>query len=82
MMQQQRPELAMTPLRIGAFLLIVLGALGLAYRQFTITKETHEAKVGPVEFKVKDRETIHVPTWLGIGAIVLGGVVLLVGKGR
>jgi hypothetical protein len=72
----------MTPLRIGTLVLMVLGALGLAYRQFSFTKETHEAKVGPLEFTVKDKETINVPPWLGIGAIVIGGIVLLVSKRR
>jgi hypothetical protein len=72
----------MTPLRIGAFLLIVLGALGLAYGRFQFTKETHQTKVGPIELTVKDKETIKVPTWLGVGAIVLGGVVLLVSNRR
>lgn len=72
----------MTPLRIGAFVLIVLGALGLAYGKFTYTKESREAKVGPLEFTVKDKESIEIPKWLGIGAVVLGGLVLLVNKRR
>jgi hypothetical protein len=70
----------MSPLRIGAFILVVLGALGLAYGKFSVTKETHQAKLGPIEFKVKEKETINIPQWLGIGSILLGGVVLLVGK--
>lgn len=73
----------MTPLRIGAFVLIVLGALGLAYGKFTYTKESREAKVGPLEFTVKDKESIEIPKWLGVGAIVIGGLVLLApGKRR
>jgi len=72
----------MSPLRIGAFVLIILGALGLVYGKFSVTKETHEAKFGPIELKVKEKETINIPQWLGVGAILLGGVVLLVGKKR
>ena len=70
----------MTPIRIAAFVLIVLGALGLAYGQFSYTKESHQAKVGPIEFTVKDKETINIPTWLGVSAVLIGGLVLLLGK--
>jgi len=72
----------MTPLRIGAFVLVVLGALGLAYGKFTYTKETHQTKVGPLEFTVKDKESVTIPPWLGVGVIVLGGVILLVSGRR
>jgi len=68
--------------RVIGIILIVAGALGLGYRSFTYTKETHQAQVGPLKFAVKDTETVKVPVWLGVGAIVLGGVLLLVGGGR
>lgn len=71
----------MKPIKIAAIVLIVAGALGLAYGQFSYTKDTHKAKVGPIELSVKDKETVNVPVWLGVGAIVLGGVMLL-GVGR
>jgi hypothetical protein len=51
----------------------------LAYGGFSYTKETHEAKLGPIELSVTDRETVNVPVWLGVGAVVTGGVVLLFG---
>ena len=63
--------------RIIAIILVVAGALALAYGGFTYTKETHEAKIGPLELSVKDKETVNIPQWAGIGAIVVG-VVLLV----
>jgi hypothetical protein len=31
---------------------------------------------------VKDRETVNVPVWAGVGAIVAGGVLLLLGFSR
>ena len=67
----------MDSMRIAAIVLIVAGALGLAYGSFSYTKETHEAKVGPLELSVKEKETINVPQWAGIAAIVCGGVLLL-----
>ena len=36
----------MSPLKIVAVLLIVAGALGLAYGSFSYTKETHSLKLG------------------------------------
>ena len=72
----------MSPTKIIAIVLILAGALGLAYGRFTYTKETHDAKVGPIEFSVKDKETVNVPQWLGIGAIVIGAGMLLVGGRR
>jgi hypothetical protein len=59
------------------------GILGLAYGSFSYTKETHDAKVGPIELSVKDKETVNVPVWAGVGAIVIGGMMLLLpGKTR
>lgn len=73
---------AMSSTKIIAIVLIVAGALGLAYGKFSYTKETHEAKVGPLELSVKDKETVNIPQWAGIGAIVIGAGLLLVGGKR
>ena len=68
----------MSALKIVAILLIAAGILGLVYGGFTYTKTTHEAKLGPLEFSVKDKETVNIPIWAGIGAIVAGGALLFV----
>jgi len=67
----------MSSTKIIALVLIIAGALGLAYGKFTYTKETHDAKIGPIELSVKDKETVNVPMWAGIGAIVVGAGLLL-----
>lgn len=72
----------MSSTKIIAIVLIVAGVLGLAYGQFTYTKETHDAKVGPIELSVKDKETVNIPVWAGVGAIVIGAGLLLVGGRR
>ena len=69
----------MSSTKIIAIVLIVAGALGLAYGKFSYTKESHDAKVGPIELSVKDKETVNIPQWAGIGAIVIGAGLLLVG---
>lgn len=70
----------MTGVKIAAIVLIVAGVLGLAYGGFTYTKETHTADVGPIELSVKEKDTVNVPIWAGVGAIVIGGALLFVGS--
>ena len=70
----------MNAVKMLAIVLIVLGGLGLMYGSFTYTKETHQAKLGPIELSVKDKETVNVPVWAGVGAIVAGVILLFVRK--
>lgn len=73
----------MNATRIAAIILIVAGLLGLLYGSFTYTKETHKAQVGSIELSVKDKETVNVPLWISVGAILIGGVLLISGgRGR
>lgn len=69
----------MNAVKIVAIMLIVAGALGLVYGSFSYTKETHKASLGPIELSVKDKETVNVPVWAGVGAIVVGGALLFFG---
>jgi TRAP-type C4-dicarboxylate transport system permease small subunit len=65
-----------------ALALILLGALGLFYGAFTYTKDTHRAKLGALELVVKDRETVNIPVWAGVAAVLAGGALLLVPRKR
>ena len=69
----------MSAIRILGIVLIVGGILGLVYGGFSYTKETHEAKIGPITLSVSDKERVNVPMWVGIGAIVIGGLILVLG---
>ena len=62
--------------------LVVAGVLGLLYGGFSYTKNTHEMKVGPVELSLKEKQSINVPVWAGVGAIAAGVVLLVVGGRR
>jgi uncharacterized iron-regulated membrane protein len=62
--------------KILALALLVAGVLGLAYGSFSYTKKTHEANVGPLSVAVKDKETVNVPVWAGVVAVVIGGGLL------
>jgi hypothetical protein len=70
----------MNAVRIVAVALIIAGAMGLAYGSFSYTKDTQAAKIGPVELTVSDRETVNVPVWAGVAAILAGAVLLFVPK--
>jgi hypothetical protein len=69
----------MNAVKTLSIMIIIAGVLGLVYGSFTYTKETHDTKLGPVELSIKDKETVNVPVWVGVGAIALGGMLLLFG---
>jgi len=71
----------MNPTKLIGIILIAAGCLGLVYGGFSYTKETTGVKLGPIELKVQEKETVAVPMIVSAGAIALG-VFLLVGVGR
>ena len=70
----------MSPVKVVGVLLIVAGLLGIVFSSFSYTKETHEIKLGPIELAVKEKESVNIPLWASVGAIVVGGVLLVVGS--
>jgi len=71
----------MNPTKLIGIVLIIAGALGLAYGGFSYTKETTGMKLGPIELKVQEKESVTVPLIVSAAGIALG-VFLLVGVGR
>jgi len=69
----------MNAVKVVGIVLIVAGILGLVYGGFSYTSATHETKLGPIEFSVKEKEQVNVPVWAGAGAIMAGGVLLFFG---
>ncbi len=69
----------MNPIKIVAIVLIAAGALGLAYGGFSYTQDTTVVKLGSLEISAKEKKTVNVPLWAGLGAIVIGGLLLVVG---
>jgi hypothetical protein len=67
----------MNTIRIIAIVLMMAGALGLAYGSFSYTKKTDEVKLGPIELSIQEKQTVNIPIWAGIGAIAIGGLLLL-----
>jgi uncharacterized membrane protein YphA (DoxX/SURF4 family) len=72
----------MNAAKISGIVLIVLGLAGFFTGGFSFTKETTKAEIGPLQLKVQEKESVNVPQWLSIGAMALGGVLLVVGFRR
>ena len=70
----------MNPTKLVGLILVVGGALALVYGGFSYTKDSSAVKIGPVELSVKQKETVNIPLWAGIGAVVAGGLLLAFGK--
>nr|WP_315245761.1 hypothetical protein [uncultured Albidiferax sp.] len=70
----------MNALKLVAVTLIAAGVLALVYGSFSYTKDTTAVKIGPLELSVKEKETVNVPIWAGVGAIVVGGLLLAFGS--
>lgn len=68
--------------KVIGIVLIVAGALGLVMGSFSYTKDTEAVKLGPIELSVKQKETVNVPLWAGVGAIAVGVVLLVMGGRR
>ena len=69
----------MNPIRLVAIVLVVAGVLGLIYGGFSYTKDTTVLKLGSLEISAKEKQTVNVPMWAGISAIVVGGLLLVLG---
>jgi hypothetical protein len=72
----------MNSIRLAAIALVIAGTLALIYGGFSYTKDTTAVKLGPLELSVKEKETVNVPVWAGIAAIVAGGLMLAAGSKR
>jgi len=72
----------MNPVKLIAIVLIVGGMLGLVYGGFSYTKDSTVVKLGPLEVSAKEKQTVNVPMWVGVGAIVVGGLLLVFGAKR
>lgn len=70
----------MSGIKMLGIMLIAAGILGLAYRGFTYTRETHEATIGPLELSVNDKQTVSIPVWIGVGTLMAGAFLLLLPK--
>lgn len=69
----------MNPIKLTAIVLIVAGVLALLYGGFSYTKDTTVVKLGPIELTAKEKQSVNIPLWAGVGAIAVGGLLLVLG---
>jgi hypothetical protein len=62
--------------RLGV-LLIVLGALALAYQGFSYTKHEKVIDIGPIEASADTKKHVTIPPIIG-GAVLVAGLVMVV----
>jgi hypothetical protein len=66
--------------RMIGIVVLAVGILALVYGGFSYTRQTHDVKLGPVEFSVKEKERVNVPLWAGVALAVVGAGVLISGR--
>jgi hypothetical protein len=71
----------MRPLAMLGIVLIVLGALALAYQGVTYTTKEKVVDLGPLKVEAQKEKTIPLPPILG-GAAIVVGLVLLIANAR
>jgi len=71
----------MKPITLIGIVLVVLGALALAYQGINYTRTEKVLDVGPIHATKETHERIPLPPILG-GIALLGGVALLVAGAR
>ncbi len=71
----------MKPIVLIGIVLIILGAIALAYQGITYTSQKMVFQIGPLQATTKTEKTIPLPPILG-GAAVAGGIVLVFIGGR
>jgi uncharacterized membrane protein len=67
----------MKPKKIVGIVLVAVGVLILVYRGFNYTKESHKGSFAGIDFNVKEKEHVEIPTWSGVVAVVVGVALLL-----
>ena len=63
-------------MKLTGIVLLVAGILALVYGGFSYNREKGDAKIGPVEIQVTEKEHVNVPVWAGIGAVVVGAALI------
>ena len=71
----------MKPIFLAGIILVVLGALALAYQGFSYTRHEHVMDVGPMHVTTEIQDRVPISPILG-GLTLVAGIVLLVVGGK
>ena len=67
----------MKPITLIGIVLVVLGALALAYQGINYTRQEKVLDIGPIHATAEKHERIPLPPIIG-GLVLVGGVALLI----
>ena len=67
----------MKPIFLVGILLVVLGALVLAYQGFNYTHQEKVLDVGPIHATAEEQKHVSIPPVLG-GLVLVGGIALVI----
>ncbi len=67
----------MSGLKLSGIILVVIGAIFLAYQGFSYTKKHEILRIGDASVTATTKERVNIPTWAGF-VVVGAGIVLLV----
>jgi uncharacterized membrane protein len=67
----------MKPISLAGIVLVVLGALALAYQGFSYTRHEHVLDVGPMHVTTETQDRVPIPPIVG-GIALVGGIIMLV----
>jgi len=70
----------MKPVTLAGIVLIVLGALALAYQGFSYTRHEQVLDVGPMHVTANTKDRVSIPPIFGGIALVAGIALLVVGS--
>lgn len=65
--------------KIVGVLLLVAGTASLVTGGFSYTKDSTVVKLGSLEVTAREKKDVNLPVWLGVGAIAVGGLLLVFG---
>jgi hypothetical protein len=69
-------------MRIVGIVVVALGILALVYGGFSYERDETALKLGPVEVQVERKHDVAVPVWAGVGAVIVGGLLIAFGGRR
>ena len=67
-------------MKTGGILLIIVGLLMTLYTGFTYVTKEKVMDLGGVEITSDDEHAVNWQPYVGVGAMVIGGAVLLLGR--
>jgi uncharacterized membrane protein len=71
----------MKPISIAGIVLIVLGALALAYQGFSYNRREHVVDLGPMHVTAETQDRVPIPPIFG-GLALVGGIALMIVGGK